>query len=368
MWRVGARSASGGDQPQGTGSPQGDGPSGSRPVRLQQRGALPGVGLRRGRHDHRGEVAQELLERRDDCGRLLRGGRRRDDLQLGAAVGHGGNPTGRPAPRPSRPTLGPCLTSPSWTTTRCSPPSRRAEAIDRTRDAFLRHRARRVADAGQGLPRVAAARRLPRDARARRRAGDPEVDLVVPGQPRARPADGDGRSCWSATPRPASRSRCSTRARSPRCARARSRRSPRGRWRARTRRRVGIVGCGLHGAWAARCLAADGYGPGVCFDPRPEAAAALADELGLVRSGRARRRWPPTSSAASRRAPRPSSTPATCVPGSTQHARRRRPGQGGGDDRRRRRLHAVLRRVGAGVARRRADGRGRGGPRGPRAT
>jgi alanine dehydrogenase len=43
---------------------------------------------------------------------------------------------------------------------------------------------------------------------------------------------------------------------------------------------VGIVGCGLHGAWAARCLAADGYGPGICCDPRPEAAAALADELG----------------------------------------------------------------------------------------
>jgi alanine dehydrogenase len=43
---------------------------------------------------------------------------------------------------------------------------------------------------------------------------------------------------------------------------------------------VGIVGCGLHGAWAARCLAADGYGPGVCFDPRPEAAQALATGLG----------------------------------------------------------------------------------------
>ncbi len=45
-------------------------------------------------------------------------------------------------------------------------------------------------------------------------------------------------------------------------------------------RTVGIVGCGLHGAWAARCLAAAGYGPGVCFDPRAEAAQALADELG----------------------------------------------------------------------------------------
>jgi alanine dehydrogenase len=43
---------------------------------------------------------------------------------------------------------------------------------------------------------------------------------------------------------------------------------------------VGIVGCGLHGAWTARCLAAAGYGPGVCFDPSPAAAAALAAELG----------------------------------------------------------------------------------------
>src|SRR5947209_13632015 len=45
-------------------------------------------------------------------------------------------------------------------------------------------------------------------------------------------------------------------------------------------RTVGIVGCGLHGAWTARCLAAAGYGPGTCFDPRPEAAEALAGELG----------------------------------------------------------------------------------------
>ena len=44
-------------------------------------------------------------------------------------------------------------------------------------------------------------------------------------------------------------------------------------------RTVGIIGCGLHGAWTARCLAADGYGPGVCHDPRPEAAASLATEL-----------------------------------------------------------------------------------------
>jgi ornithine cyclodeaminase/alanine dehydrogenase-like protein (mu-crystallin family) len=43
---------------------------------------------------------------------------------------------------------------------------------------------------------------------------------------------------------------------------------------------VGIVGCGLHGSWAARCLHAAGFGPGVCFDARPEVAQALAAELG----------------------------------------------------------------------------------------
>jgi ornithine cyclodeaminase/alanine dehydrogenase-like protein (mu-crystallin family) len=44
-------------------------------------------------------------------------------------------------------------------------------------------------------------------------------------------------------------------------------------------RTVGVIGCGLHGAWAARCLAVAGYGPGVCFDPSPAAATALANEL-----------------------------------------------------------------------------------------
>jgi len=44
-------------------------------------------------------------------------------------------------------------------------------------------------------------------------------------------------------------------------------------------RTAGIVGCGLHGAWAARCLAAAEYGPGVCFDPDPDTAGALAGEL-----------------------------------------------------------------------------------------
>jgi alanine dehydrogenase len=45
-------------------------------------------------------------------------------------------------------------------------------------------------------------------------------------------------------------------------------------------RSVGVIGCGLHGVWAARCLAAAGYGPGVCADPRPDAPEALAGELG----------------------------------------------------------------------------------------
>src|SRR5215213_6059707 len=45
-------------------------------------------------------------------------------------------------------------------------------------------------------------------------------------------------------------------------------------------RTAGMIGCGLHGTWAARCLAAAEYGPGVCFDPDPEAAGGLAGNLG----------------------------------------------------------------------------------------
>jgi alanine dehydrogenase len=43
---------------------------------------------------------------------------------------------------------------------------------------------------------------------------------------------------------------------------------------------VGLIGCGVFGAWAARCLAAAEYGPGVCYDPDPDRAGALAGELG----------------------------------------------------------------------------------------
>jgi alanine dehydrogenase len=45
-------------------------------------------------------------------------------------------------------------------------------------------------------------------------------------------------------------------------------------------RSVGVIGCGENGAWAARCLAQAGYGPGVCADVRGEAAERLAGELG----------------------------------------------------------------------------------------
>jgi len=43
---------------------------------------------------------------------------------------------------------------------------------------------------------------------------------------------------------------------------------------------VGVIGCGVNGAWAARCLAAAGFDSGICADVRPEPAEALASELG----------------------------------------------------------------------------------------
>jgi ornithine cyclodeaminase/alanine dehydrogenase-like protein (mu-crystallin family) len=51
-------------------------------------------------------------------------------------------------------------------------------------------------------------------------------------------------------------------------------------------RSIGIVGSGLNGAWVARCHAAAGYGDGVCYDVRAEAASALAGELGWVAGSR----------------------------------------------------------------------------------
>jgi alanine dehydrogenase len=45
-------------------------------------------------------------------------------------------------------------------------------------------------------------------------------------------------------------------------------------------RTIGVIGCGLHGAWVARCLADSEYGPGVCFDPDPDAAGQVAADVG----------------------------------------------------------------------------------------
>src|SRR5437764_15476673 len=45
-------------------------------------------------------------------------------------------------------------------------------------------------------------------------------------------------------------------------------------------RSASVIGTGVNGAWAARCLAAAGFGPGVAHDANAESARALAEELG----------------------------------------------------------------------------------------
>ena len=184
----------------------------------------------------------------------------------------------------------------------------------RVREAFLRHHARRVGDAAEGLPRqprrTATSAPCPRAATAWRCSSGSRRSPATPG--RGLPAV-MGVVCRQRR-RDQRAAGAARRALGHRAAhRARWRRSPRGRSRATSARTVGIIGCGLHGAWAARCLAAAGYGPGVCTDPAPRRRAALAAELGLG-GGRPRgRARPATSSAASRPATSPSSTPATCA-------------------------------------------------------
>jgi ornithine cyclodeaminase/alanine dehydrogenase-like protein (mu-crystallin family) len=48
-----------------------------------------------------------------------------------------------------------------------------------------------------------------------------------------------------------------------------------------------LIGAGVNGAWAARCLAAAGFGPGVAHDANGDAAQVLADELGWSAGSRA---------------------------------------------------------------------------------
>ena len=62
-------------------------------------------------------------------------------------------------------------------------------------------------------------------------------------------------------------------------------------------RTVGMIGCGLHGTWAARCLAAAEYGPGSASTPIPRRPASWrASSAG--RPARARTRSRATSSPA----------------------------------------------------------------------
>ena len=89
-------------------------------------------------------------------------------------------------------------------------------------------------------------------------------------------------------------------------------------------RSVGIIGCGLNGAWVARCMAAAGYGPGVCFDPRAEAARGARGRARLETGDRAaalrvrHRLLRHAGRRDRRRRRRPAPRPAP------QHARRRR--------------------------------------------
>ena len=46
---------------------------------------------------------------------------------------------------------------------------------------------------------------------------------------------------------------------------------------------VGVIGCGVNGAWAARCMAAAGYGPGICSDLRSEAGRGAGGRARLAR-------------------------------------------------------------------------------------
>ncbi len=43
---------------------------------------------------------------------------------------------------------------------------------------------------------------------------------------------------------------------------------------------VGLIGCGLNGGFVAHCLAAAGFGPGICCDPDPAAAERVAAARG----------------------------------------------------------------------------------------
>ncbi len=71
---------------------------------------------------------------------------------------------------------------------------------------------------------------------------------------------------------------------------------------------VGLIGCGVYGSWAARCLAARGVRAGRLLRPRSGRARARSPASSPAgRPGRARTRWPATSSPASLPGTSPSS-------------------------------------------------------------
>ncbi len=128
---------------------------------------------------------------------------------------------------------------------------------------------------------------------------------------------------------------------------------------------AGIIGCGVFGSWAARCLAAAEYGPGVCFDPDPDRAGALAGELGWEAGSREDALGCDIVTCVTP-GHEPVIASADLRPGMHLNMLGADgPGKAEADDRRRCALPALLRRVGAGLARRRADGRDRGRARDP---
>jgi alanine dehydrogenase len=213
-------------------------------------------------------VAKEALERGDDGSRLLRRCARRDDPQLRPAV-HGRE--GIVAAVPEIPVLDHDAVLAAVGT---------SEAIERVREAYVR-----LHDGEWAMP--------------------PKVYLDSPphGDFRAMPARGGGFALlkW-VTSFPANPSRglptvagvvllsdadtgeplMVLDARSVTALRTGAAAAVAARALARAdARSVGVVGCGLHGVWAARCLVAAGYAPGACFDRRESAAKALAEELGF---------------------------------------------------------------------------------------
>ena len=235
-----------------------------------------------------------------------------------------------------------------------------AEAIERTRTAFERHAAGEWVMPAKVYVEARAARRLPGDAGPRRRVRDAQVGDLVPAQPRARPAGGRRGAARLQRRDAASCSRSSTAPRSPRCAPAPPRRSRRRRWRARTPPRSGSsaaasTGPGRPAAWRRRATV-----PGVCFDPRARGGRGARRRAGLERR-RARDEaaaqdvvvtvTPADAPVIGAVEPAPRPAP--------RRARRRRPRQGRGRARSAGSLPPVLRRVGAGLAGRRALDGGR---------